>query len=84
MLSAVLLGSIQSCLKKEKRGSLKLWKHFRTLVSFKQSVIELHINFFNTQKMKIFKYNYIVSCTVLAPIIYFKLSKYNELSSIVM
>ena len=27
MLSAVLLSSIYSCLKKEKRGSLKLWKH---------------------------------------------------------
>ena len=28
MLSAVLLGSISSCLKKEKRRSLKLWKHY--------------------------------------------------------
>ena len=56
----------------------------RPLVSFKQSVIELHINFFYTQKMKIFEYNYIVSCTVSAPIIYFKLSKHNELSSIVV
>ena len=27
MLSAVLLGSILSCLKKEKRESLELWKH---------------------------------------------------------
>ena len=27
MLSTVLLSSIYSCLKKEKRGSLKLWKH---------------------------------------------------------